>query len=247
MYTSSKGIDYWASVHCTSVLIEKINKKRVLTNKMPSKGIVVEDEELSVAKSKKANIELFVKLMSNNSLRPLAKNLIEDMYKYEFDNSSSVDFNIENFDDNIKLKQLAAISLLEHSYGVFNIMKKIIDKKFGLYSDFFFIASLAHDSGKSHKLKEAIVIDLDISHHIASSQYLKKIVYQDNLISPYYKSLFEVVCDVFEAHHTKVSESLFYGVKKEEDNKELQILIMKYLKQADSKQRERELRMINDI
>lgn len=239
--------DFWATIHCTSTLITKINDKRVSENKDLSEGIVVNDMELSVSNSKKENIELFLNLISNKSLKPLAQTLITDMYKYDFDASSSVDSDIEDFDENKNLKKLGSISLLQHSFGVLNMMSKVIDRKFGLYSDLFFIAALVHDFGKSNSLKSKFNIDISIAHHEASSEYLKRVSYRDKKITQYYRGLLEMVCEVFEAHHTKNLENLFYATKKEEDSKELQILLMKYLKLADSMQRDIELEMLRDL
>lgn len=248
MIGNQKPEDFWATMHCTSTLLSKISSKRANAKKYHSDGVSVFSHELSVTKSKHENIELFVSMISSKCLKSLSETMISDMYKYDFDNSSSVDSKIEGLTNNSSLEALVSVSLLFHSFGVLNMMHSIIDKKFGLYSDFFYIAGLAHDFGKSNKLKNTYGIDTDIPHHEASAEYLKRISYKDKNISKYYKDLLNIVCEVFEAHHTRNLENLFYATKREEESKEFQILVMKYLKQSDSMQREYELELLqNDI
>lgn len=248
MLENHREEDMWATMHCTSVLLKKISDKRVTANQSQSNAILISRNELCVAKSKEDNLALFLALISSKSLKSLSTTIIKDMYEYNFDDFSSVDFKIEGLSNNSSLESLVSISLLYHSFGVLNMMNKIIDKKFGLYSDLFYIAGLVHDFGKNNKLKSAYGIDTDIPHHEASSEYLKKINHKDKNVSRYYGDLLNMVCEVFEAHHTKNLENLFYATKREEDSKEFQILLMKYLKQSDSMQRELELELLkNDI
>lgn len=231
--------DFWASIYGTTTIISAIQKKR--HSRIPVSSSASKSLIFDVCNTKNKNIENFTNLISNKKLKVIAKQLISDTYKFNFESSKSVDSNITGMELNYNLESLQNINLLEHSFGVLNVMIDILDQKYGIYSDFFFIAALVHDFGKSVSLKKHYEIDLSIPHHEASSEYLKKIYKRDKSITDYYCKLLQAICDVFDAHHNSSLENQFHALKKEEENKEFHILIIKFLKMADTKQRNIEM------
>jgi len=250
LHISNKPTEYqfWASAFNVSSLINFISKKRMRPNRSLEKGVVLL-EELSISKSKKENLDIFKTMIHSKILSSLAQVLFEDLYKYNFDNSSSVNPRMEIKKNATKKDsdKHQDVSLFVHTLGTTNEMQKLIGNKFGLYSDLFLILALVHDSGKSNKLKNDMQIDLSVVHNEASRVYLERKVLEDKSISVYYRNIFERVYSVLDAHHSKEKENLFYGTATDEDDNVLEIELIRFLKMADSNQRDAEGEYLSDV
>ncbi|WP_457748572.1 hypothetical protein [Sulfurimonas sp.] len=238
--------NFWAQMHCTSTLLDKIASKRKSSMRSEQYLFQKSNGLLSLSYSQQENIDRFVGLMGMKYFRSMASLIIKDMYKFDFDDCSSVD-NLSTLSLNAKLDKLSAISLMQHIFGVVNELFKKIIKRYGIYSDVFYITALAHDSGKCPVLKQTYGIDASLQHHKASSEYIKKIAIKagnDILVTKHDQDLVNVICEVLEAHHSPDDEKMFHAAHSNEESKTMHIAVLEKLKEADSSQREIELEML---
>lgn len=239
--------NFWASVHCTSTVLDKIAVKRRESKRVERHVLQKDEGLLSITYSEKENIESFVNIMGMKHFRIMAETMMKDAYKYNFDDSSSV--NRKNtIDENSRLNALAHISLLQHTFGVVNELYKIITRRYGIYSDVFYLTAFAHDFGKSKALKWDYQIDSSLEHHKASSEYVRRVALgAENkvTITKHDDELIKTICDVLNAHHTPEDENMFHAVKSTDENKTLHIEIINKLKEADQNQRAIELEMLS--
>jgi hypothetical protein len=238
--------NFWASMHCTSTLLDKIASRRRESKKKEYDVLHKEHGLLSVSYSKNENIDGITNLIGMKHFKAMAKIMMLDAYEYDFDNISSVN-NGSTIVLNEKLEKLKSISLMHHTFGVVNELYKIITKKYGIYSDVFYIAALTHDYGKCDNLMQKYGVDVSLPHHKASSEYVKKVaakVSSSVLITPQDSKLVGIVCDVLDAHHTPEDENMFHASKPTDENKTMHIAVIEKLKEADQNQRSVELEML---
>lgn len=240
---SLKAEDLWGSVFSTTTLIEKIVNKKEQSDKQLTANV---DIVLSISSSMNENVFSFIEVIHNESLRNMTRDMIEDMYTYSFDDSSSVTGETHLYDSTSDYDKLKSITLMQHTFGVVNQMHELIGQKYGLYSDLFLLLALLHDFGKSSALKRDFAIDQSLPHHEASSEYLRHKIHSCKNITPYYRDLLNKICVVMEAHHSRDKQSEFYPVKSvgDDSGKELEILFLEKLKEADSSQRLVELDLL---
>ncbi len=233
------GDNFWAALHGTITMVNAIQNSRESKPSIPTAQQNFK-EVLSCKNSKDENINTFVDFINSKNLKNFVKKLISDMYEFDFINATSVDYGITGVVAQEKYKLLSKIDLLEHSFGVINQISKIIGRTYGLYSDYFYLAALTHDFGKSTNLLKSYEIDSSLKHHEASAEYLRRLARIHPELTSHSRELLEVVIEVIDAHHSPELEKHFYGVKSNEDNKELHLIMIDKLKQADKLQRESE-------
>ena len=242
-----KAEDFWASVHCTSTLLDKIASKRKTARKNEQYILQKSEGLLSVAYSKKENIDGFISLIRMKHFKVMAEIMMLDIYKYRFDEYSSVNGN-STMVLNERLEKLKSISLKQHTFGVVNELYKLITMRYGIYSDVFYIAALAHDFGKCDALVQDYNMDSSLEHHKASAEYVKKIALKAGekvVINNHDNSLINTIFDVLNAHHTEDDAKMFHAMKTGEENKTLHIEVINKLKEADQNQRDVELEMVS--
>ena len=225
------AMELWASVLTVSKILTAIDAKR--DSSRLENRVKYENSFLDIKKSKEQNILNFTSLFEHSEVKSIAKEIIEDLYKFDFENTPSFSSKMAQNDSVFDSSARENISLKEHSFGTLNQMRRFIGKKFGIHSDFFFIIAIVHDYGKSLKLKTDKKISLSYSHHTASAAYLKMIIISRQNLSNNLKVFFNKVCTVLEAHHTPELANRFFAVEKNENNMEMEILLLDNLKKAD--------------
>jgi len=225
----------WASVHSVNSLVKHILDKNKFPTNQSTKKIL--KAKTCHTKSKKENIEIVSALIQSQRIKPLVLFFIEEMYRFNFDESSSANPTLAEIQYSPSIERLRDINLMHHTFGVLNKMVEEIGLKYGLYSDYFFITALLHDFGKSVSLKEHYEIPLDINHAEASGEYLRKILHSRDDISSSSLKILNILDVVMQAQHSKTVENTFYAIDTKKENEELKIRILEALKKSDSAQR----------
>ncbi len=239
--------DFWTSAFCISKLISSIAIKNN-RNPTESKKNSVASGSLNLTNPANVNVDIFTRMISSETLKVLAGELVLDMYEFHFDNCSSVN---PNFVPKKSRKNMLgvrkSVSLLEHTFGTVNQMNLLIGKSFGVNTDFFLILALVHDYGKCENLKEEFQIVSSLSHNEASRVYLEKVATNKNEISSYYHKLFGSIYRVLDAHHNPTKQKEFYALAKEESDDAFEILLLTKLQEADFAQRQIEEENFSDV
>ncbi len=241
-----KTNQFWRGLRNISKITKLINEKRQI-DKKPYYFNSQDQTILSIKFNKEQNLISLKRVLKNENIFELFGSVINDMYKFEFINSSSVDSTIQkSFYCTNDLDYLERINLLEHSFGVVNEMNIIADKSYGRVFDFYMLAALVHDFGKSPSLRNHYSLSSEKGHHKASAEYLerKKIELKDN-IKKFELDMLNLVIEAIRIHHDNNSlisvpteiENILEDMKKNE----LQNLILEFLKKADVSQRKKEL------
>ena len=248
-----KGKEFWMSVNNISKVTKLINEKRKVDKNIYTSNIqtfIVLDFNLT----KEQNLMLLKNVLKNTKLFELFGYIINDMYKFDFINTSSVDASIQSNNYNTNdLDLLEGINLLEHSFGVVNQMNSKIDKSYGQVFDFYLLAALVHDFGKNPQLRNNYFLSSEKGHHKASAEYLEQ--KRDELSESFGKFELDMINLVIEAvrvHHDNLNISIkipnnLSSIVDKIDNNELQNIILKFLKESDISQREIELKKINSL
>ena len=244
-----KANQFWIGMQNISKITKLINEKRKVDKK--SYYLSRQDEMiLSINFNKEQNLISLKEILKNKQVYELFGYVINDMYKFDFINSSSVDSTIQkSFYSTNDLDYLERINLLEHSFGVANEMNIIADISYGRVFDFYMLSALVHDFGKSPQLRSHYSLTSEKGHHKASAEYLerKKLELKDNL-GKFELDMLNIVIAAIRVHHDNNSlisvpteiENVFEDMKKNE----LQNLILEFLKKADNSQRKKELKKI---
>jgi len=142
-------------------------------------------------------------ILNNKIIAKLIANVLGDMYRFNFKEDSSVQraFDKSRYSEN-DLDRLEAVNLLYHSFGVVNKMIEIIPATYNIFRDYFILAALAHDSGKSRALREEYAVSDENGHHKSSADYL--ILRYGKIRGGFPKEeldLLQVVCDAIRVQH----------------------------------------------
>jgi len=241
-----KANQFWRGLRNISKITKLINEKRQIDKKsyyLNSQNKTI----LSIKYNKEQNLISLKRVLRNKKVFELFGSIINDMYKFNFINSSSVDSTIKkSINCANDLDYLERINLLEHSFGVVNQMNIVADTSYGRVFDFYMLAALVHDFGKSPNLRKHYSISSENGHHKASAEYLerKKIELKDN-IDKFEIDMLNLVIEAIRVHHDNIKlisvpteiENVLEDMKKNE----LQNLILEFLKKADISQRKKEL------
>ena len=234
--------DFWNAtnnmISCMDKILAKRKNKRNAEKSKACFSEILLDTKLSESEN---STNLKKKVIDHNALIVL-DSLIKDMYQYNFAKSSSVGGKIKNLTMNGSVEKLKTINLLEHSFGVVNFMNKIISKRYGGYTDLFLILAIVHDFGKSEELRKAFMLDSTFGHWKASSQYLESKV-KSLKIASHYEKLIQIAVEVVNVHHDKDASIIFNPIGNKNKKSFHQLLLTKLI-EADSEQREAELKKL---
>jgi len=198
----------WLSMGNASLLADIISKKKARIRQISednSKSKTLKDDMLDIFHDRKINEKIMIGFFQSKQMKLFALELTRDMYESDFNVCSSVVPKIEK--SNILVDEsyeaTSNSTLLEHTFGVVNMMKKICETRYGLYGDFFYLSALVHDFGKSFVLNTKYSLDHTLKHHQKSAEYLKIIVENTKNLSSFHKDIIlKNVVPVIDAHHT---------------------------------------------
>lgn len=241
-----KGKQMWLELNNIIIVTDNINKKRAKAD--ISYGEVSKGAILNQNKSIDHNFSALSSVLVKQDLRKMFMYILADMYEYHFWKASSVDASlvigahiITNYDS------LKKVNLLEHSFGVFNQMHKLDIKKYGVFTDFFLLAALTHDFGKSVELRTKYGLSEKDPHHKNSSYYLIEKLKEEEFaitLSGANLQTYYAVADAIRLHHDKAKPIASLDSDEEESLDKFRDLVLKFLKEADHAQRNLELEEI---
>lgn len=244
------GNSFWMGANLISNLANRLQKDRASKEKK-IKELQAKSSLLFLGKEndKKTNIYILKKICSSNKKSyALLGDMLEDMYRFNFSDFSSVEQNnLETEEQKNDYSLLAKIDLFEHSLGVFNNMHKLIEKTYGEYFHHLLMAALVHDFGKCSSLCEEYKITKELTHCQKSAIYFKMKVQE---IGKYLNGgwtedemrLLQIVVNAVDAQHNK--NSRIQILSKEDKNKQengIEKLFIDFLMEADKNQRESEV------
>lgn len=247
-----RGNGFWMGVNLISNFADILNEQRLNKEKF-LKEISDKSDKLflNTLSEKKFNTYVLKKICSSNKKSyALLGDMLEDIYRFNFKKTSSVEQNnLETIGQANDYSLLANVDLEEHTFGVFNNMSKLVAKSYGEYFYNFLMIAMVHDFGKSKELCTHYKIPDTLSHCQRSSIYFKIKV---NEIEKYLvdgwsldeRKILNIVERVIYKHHENKNDKkiLVYEDKKEESG--IENLFLDFLLEADKLQRESEIFML---
>lgn len=248
----------WLSMGNASLLADVISKKKARTKLISEdngKSKMLKVDMLNIFHDREINEKIMIGFFQSKQMKLFALKLTRDMYENEFNLCSSVVSKIDksNIPVNESYATTSNSTLLEHTFGVVNMMKRVCETRYGLYGDFFYLSALVHDFGKSFVLNTKYSLDHTLKHHQKSAEYLKIIVENTKDLSSFHKDIIlKNVVPVINAHHSNELRKSILGtdesqksLKKEEQLQnsptEFKKRLLNALIAADTQQRAREL------
>ena len=249
-----KAKQFWMGISNISTVTTMINSKRNNQKHVYFNTQEIENQILQHKKTKEENLISLRKILKNKNIFDLYGSVMNDMYKFKFSDESSVDYTIQKTCHSVgDLDKLSRISLLEHSFGVFNQMYLSNKSTYGQFSDFFLLSALIHDFGKSPTLRTEFNLSSDEPHHKNSAKYLElKIDTLKKNFTKEEKLTLGYVVDAIRVHHdnfNKISSIPLIDKTKEDQFEEnsFRQIILDFLKVADSKQRSIEIEFVEQV
>ncbi|MBU0579837.1 MAG: HD domain-containing protein [Candidatus Margulisbacteria bacterium] len=196
---------------------------------------------LSMQNNMVENLDSLLSIVHSKKLHRLFIQLVSDIYKQKFESSSIIQDTIYHASSRDANDGLKTINLQYHTFGTLNYMSRFTNDSLGEMRDYYLLAALAHDCGKSENLKIAYNCYLDAGHHKNSAEYIKKVLMakaENNAI----KHMLSHVERAIRVHHdTDAMEEIIQKgiVGNDKDVVSRQILSM--LKRADQSQRQYEV------
>lgn len=249
---SSKSKQFWQGMNNISKITAMINKRRV--NIDEEYGYYEEGVILSHKYTREKNSSQLISSLTNKTLFSFFDSLLDDMYRYNFMKISSVDSSIvTTLSSPSDIDIVSRVSLLEHTCGVFNKMFFSDKKTYGRFLDFFLLAAIAHDFGKSLLLREAFGLSGEVKHHKNSALYLEqKLVSHGNVFTAEDRKIYELVVSAIRVQHDDIFMISSVHTENSEANKdffkdnEFRNLILEFLRKADREQRDREISLYSN-
>ena len=153
---------FWNSVYNIASIANLIKKKREESGQYEMKVLNVQSKEkiLDENENFKYNLIALRKNLKSKRLLDFITYCFFDTYRFQFEKQSSVGSSIGKFSaTQSDLDKLVSIDLREHTYGVINEMIKLLPVTYNSMYDFFILAALVHDYGKSVEMKKEYGID----------------------------------------------------------------------------------------
>lgn len=251
---NKKAKQFWLGMSNISTVTAMINKKRKIKDHLYCNSQEVSNHILDYRKTKEENLIALRKILKNKNIFDLYGSVVNDMYKYQFSEESSVDYSIQKSLYSVsELDKLGQISLLEHSFGVFNQMYLADKSTYGQFNDFFLLSALIHDFGKSSKLRTEFHLSSEDKHHKNSAKYLQQKI--DSLKKNFTKEeniTLGYVVDAIRIHHDNLNKITSVHMTNEKEEQQFEEnsfhqIILDFLKAADLKQRTIEIEYVEQV